>query len=62
MSSSYLDGPDVLQTLSDVQSLLSRINCGEICIGNPKAHFMAMIERRKGVIMDKAGKTYIHVH
>ena len=61
-SSSYLDGPDVLQTLSDVQSLLSRVNCSEICIGNPEAHFMAMIERRKRVIMDKAGKTYTHVY
>ena len=57
-SSSYLDGPDSLRTLSDVQSLLSSINCCEICIGNPESHFMAVMERRKGVIMDKAGKAY----
>jgi len=54
-SSVYHGTPDKLCTLSDVQDLLQRVNSSSMCIGNPDSHFIEMMKRRKGVIMDKTG-------
>ena len=49
--SQVLHGPDMLKTLAEVEDLVTRINRSKICIGNPDSRFLAVLERRKGVIM-----------
>ena len=53
--SQVLHGPDTLRTLVEVEDLVTRINRSKICIGNPDSRFLAVLERRKGVIMGKSG-------
>ena len=49
--SQVLHGPDTRRTLAEVEDLVTRINRSKICIGNPDSRFLAMLERRKVVIM-----------
>lgn len=49
--------PNKLCTISDTQDLLLRVNSSSMCIGNPDCQFTEMMQRRKGVIMDKTGVT-----
>ena len=53
--SQVLHGPDTLRTLAEVGNLVTRINRSKICIENPDSRFLAVLERRKGVIMGKSG-------
>lgn len=47
--------PTKLYTISDAQDLLLRVNSSYVCIGDPDLHFTEMMQRRKGVIMDRKG-------
>ena len=47
--------PTKLCTISAAHDLLLRVNSSFVCIGNPDLHFREMMQRRKGVIMDKTG-------
>ena len=53
--SQVLHGSHTLRNLVEVEDLVTRINCSKICIGNPDSRFLAVLERRIGVVMGKTG-------